>query len=203
MSVYATFTVTPLDSEGQQKLQSYTLNYLRDVTPVRTGLLRSSWNVEVNGSQVSISNPVHYARYVNYGTRRMRARNMTGDAIPAAEEFANELSDIKQFVDNAPKEFKGTGVKSVDEAILEVSRKLIGGPDKTDKQVGLFSPGVRTLKTYNPTASNSAFRLIGALEAASKKANISPLRYTTLREAYGAVGESFGVGPLLQTISDI
>jgi hypothetical protein len=54
-------------------------------TPVLTGALRAGWRVErVGDGHYRLSNGVRYARYVEYGTSRMRPRAMLGRALAGA-----------------------------------------------------------------------------------------------------------------------
>lgn len=47
---------------------------VRKLTPVKTGLLRRTWHVDVhsdpNQTRIILSNPTYYARYVEYGHRK-------------------------------------------------------------------------------------------------------------------------------------
>lgn len=52
---------------------------LRALTPVKTGNLRDGWELGDQSSDSAVFvNEVPYAEYVNDGTPRMTARNMTG-----------------------------------------------------------------------------------------------------------------------------
>lgn len=54
-------------------------------TPVRTGALRAGWALTRSGdSHYQLGNGVRYARYVEYGTSKMRPRAMLGRALAGA-----------------------------------------------------------------------------------------------------------------------
>lgn len=55
-------------------------------TPVRTGLLQSSWQVQKGRlpAVYKVINEVEYARFVEFGTRRTRAHPMLGPARASA-----------------------------------------------------------------------------------------------------------------------
>jgi len=60
--------------------------------PVRTGNLRNSIHTWVEGPrQVAVGTFVHYAPYVEFGTRRMAARPYLR---PAADAVAQRMSDL-------------------------------------------------------------------------------------------------------------
>jgi hypothetical protein len=59
---------------------------VRARTPVQTGRLQEGWTVERGPAEATrlLVNPVPYARYVEYGTKNMRAEPMLGAAIAEA-----------------------------------------------------------------------------------------------------------------------
>lgn len=60
-------------------------NDVRGLTPVQTGALRAGWSTsKVGDAHYSVTNGVRYARYVEYGTSKMRPRAMLGRALGAA-----------------------------------------------------------------------------------------------------------------------
>lgn len=60
-------------------------NYSALKSPVDTGALRAGWQTRSrrtpNGGEVEVFNPVPYAGFVEYGTRRQRAQPMLRPAI--------------------------------------------------------------------------------------------------------------------------
>jgi len=58
-----------------------------DRTPVDTGLMQASWEVQETGHLTAITqNPTHYAKFVEFGTRFMEARKFMTTAIAETEE---------------------------------------------------------------------------------------------------------------------
>lgn len=57
------------------------------ISPVKTGLYRASWRIESGlkdgKAWARVSNPVHYAVYLEFGTRYMRARRVLHRAVAA------------------------------------------------------------------------------------------------------------------------
>ncbi len=73
-----------MSDQEWQVLAQKALKLLRQYTPVRTGKLRDGWTLaSLTPDQLVITNPVEYAEYVNNGTPRMGARNMTGLTLDA------------------------------------------------------------------------------------------------------------------------
>jgi Bacteriophage HK97-gp10, putative tail-component len=66
------------------------LAYLKSETPVRTGVLRDGWKMNMGSSVVSFVNNTPYAEWVNDGTPRMAPRDMTGKLLSVAEEIADK-----------------------------------------------------------------------------------------------------------------
>ena len=65
------------------------LSTLQRVTPVRTGRLKDGWYIKnLMPDGVEFANDVPYAEYVNDGTPRMAARDMTGRATAAMDGYA-------------------------------------------------------------------------------------------------------------------
>ncbi len=61
------------------------MNDARAATPVVTGTLRRSWRTStVANGDTQIVNDAPYARFVEYGTRRMAPRAMLGRALAKA-----------------------------------------------------------------------------------------------------------------------
>lgn len=55
------------------------LKLIKSFTPVRTGRLRDGWTI----GDLGLQNDVPYAEFVNDGTPRMSARDMTGRTLGA------------------------------------------------------------------------------------------------------------------------
>lgn len=68
--------------EGQAKL----------LTPVDTGLLRSSINYQVQGKTCKIGTNVHYAPHVEFGTVRMKAQPYLRPALQNNEDKLKQLA---------------------------------------------------------------------------------------------------------------
>ena len=73
--------------KAARETQSYALEQLRMVTPVRTGYLASRWNTRLNGSVLVLENDAPYAGFVENGTRFMRARPMAKKVAPKARDY--------------------------------------------------------------------------------------------------------------------
>jgi hypothetical protein len=67
--------------EGGKKL-------IQKETPVDTGLLKKSWHYRT--AQRMIYNEVPYSVWVEGGTRKMAARRMAGNSIPAIAQLYEE-----------------------------------------------------------------------------------------------------------------
>lgn len=72
-------------------------------TPVDTGKMAASWKVGTGERTLVISNGVPYAGFVEYGTRKMRAREPLGKSLPEIEEFFQDtlLSKIEAKLEGA------------------------------------------------------------------------------------------------------
>jgi hypothetical protein len=69
-------------AEIAQRFRAEVVSY----TPVVTGALRGGWSVSRGGDALyQLSNGVRYARYVEYGTSKMRPRAMLGRALAGAQ----------------------------------------------------------------------------------------------------------------------
>jgi hypothetical protein len=55
-------------------------------TPIRTGLLASSWSVRAAPDRAQIENTVVYAPYVEYGTVRMLGAHMASQTLAEQEQ---------------------------------------------------------------------------------------------------------------------
>jgi hypothetical protein len=60
-------------------------------TPVKTGRLRDGWSVNASANSVTLSNDVPYADYVDKGTSRMSARNMTKAVESEAQDILRKF----------------------------------------------------------------------------------------------------------------
>ena len=78
-------TVTAEVRAAMQDTADFARTILPKNTPVDTGRLANSWRVSVGDRIMVISNPTPYAGFVEYGTRKMAARNMLGKSVPAIE----------------------------------------------------------------------------------------------------------------------
>lgn len=57
-----------IDKLAKEKAVDYMDNYLKPATPVKTGNLRDSWQIEQTDKNVKVLTDVDYAHYVEYGT---------------------------------------------------------------------------------------------------------------------------------------
>ncbi len=57
-------------------------------TPVDTGLLRNSWETHVSASEITISNDVEYAGFVEDGTEHMEGAHMIKTTIMEIPEIS-------------------------------------------------------------------------------------------------------------------
>lgn len=71
------------------------VGYATDVVPVRTGNLKSSIAYDADDRQVIIGSDVHYASYVEEGTRSMRARPYLRPAM------VNHLDEYREIIRRA------------------------------------------------------------------------------------------------------
>lgn len=77
------------------KLAGKAKQIVKAETPVRTGWLRSSWELlSLNDHQVRLktNDTAPYASYVNDGTPRMYARDFTGAAEARLSDLASEMT---------------------------------------------------------------------------------------------------------------
>lgn len=187
--------------EQADKIASFTLNYLQEVTPVRTGLLRSSWSVAVVGNRIEVDNDCPYYHFVDGGTSRMAARNMTADTEPEAVDFANLIRGADDFLAKARLlQRELTGDDDVDAAIWEAATAALGSRKSVDESpvaLGLLDIGSRTLLAYKPAVNLAADPILSALDDSAKQLGISPQRYKTLRAEYGQSGSRFDYSPIV------
>lgn len=197
-------------AEETTKIESFALNYLRDVTPVRTGRLRSGWRVSAVGSTLSVTNNVPYAGYVENGTRKMRARSMANQTNEPTIDFAARVSGANKFASSSEANvFATTGDKALDAKIWQAAvdavssvkpvtsagQKVVAA-DVAPLKLGLVEIGARTLLSFDGTAENLADNPAYALlDDAAKMLGISPTRYKTLLSEYGQKGSRFAVTP--------
>ena len=67
------------------------LDYMDNLTPVRSGYLKSRNQVEADGLEFTLSNDADYAPYVNYGTRYMHAQPFFE---PTVEYLTGEMETV-------------------------------------------------------------------------------------------------------------
>jgi hypothetical protein len=61
-------------------------------TPIDTGLLKSDWQVKLEGQGLRITNNAPYAGFVEFGTRKMAPRAMMTSSMPEIQSvFIDEL----------------------------------------------------------------------------------------------------------------
>lgn len=66
-----------LSPEQWQAAVNDMLDFVQSVTPVKTGRLQAGWRVNTSGDAATFYNDTPYAEYVNDGTPRMDAHEMT------------------------------------------------------------------------------------------------------------------------------
>jgi len=83
--------VTPEVRDAMKEVREFAQSLIESRTPVDTGEMRSRWQVSTGDRLLSIINPTYYAGFVEFGTRRMAARNCLTGALPAIEKRFTEL----------------------------------------------------------------------------------------------------------------
>lgn len=86
------FKVTPSITAAAERTRQYAVKLIKERTPVDTGRLKGSWNVDLEGYGLRIENATPYAKFVELGTRKMRGRHMIEGAMPQIiSQFRKEL----------------------------------------------------------------------------------------------------------------
>lgn len=80
-----------ISDEEWDHLCEQLLSNVKDETPVKTGKLKSGWRVDGD----TLTNDTEYAEFVNDGTSRQSAQDMTGSAVARFEQMARFLSKAK------------------------------------------------------------------------------------------------------------
>ena len=92
-ALFTTKTLTPEIRKAATATQRYATLLVKANTPVRTGNMRSQWQVKQEAAGLRFENDAHYAIYVEMGTRFMRARRPLGRALPAiTSHFKSQLA---------------------------------------------------------------------------------------------------------------
>lgn len=89
-------------------------------TPVNTGRLARSWRVGTGERTLVITNPTPYAGFVEYGTRKMAAKEPLGRSLPEIEEFFKDalVSKIEAKLESRT---SGRGSSRLNQLAREVS----------------------------------------------------------------------------------
>jgi hypothetical protein len=56
-------------------------------TPIDTGILRDSWDINLTATSIDIDNSAPYSAYVEYGTWKMAPRGMVRTTVLEAEQI--------------------------------------------------------------------------------------------------------------------
>lgn len=87
-------TMTAEIREAIQETAKFAREILPPETPKDTGRMSRSWVVNVGDRTIRIQNFAPYSGFVNYGTRRMKARPVLEDNLPRIEaHFKETLAD--------------------------------------------------------------------------------------------------------------
>jgi HK97 gp10 family phage protein len=91
-ALFSPTKITPAIRRAAGKARAYGEYRIKARTPIRTGLLHRSWQVDLEGYGVRVRNNTPYAIYNEMGTRYMRARPMVAPTIPEMQAvFKTEI----------------------------------------------------------------------------------------------------------------
>ena len=69
------------------KMAEHLAEEAEERTPIDTGLLKNSWKVkEIDPHAALVENPIHYASFVEFGTRFMKGQKFLTTAMAKTEE---------------------------------------------------------------------------------------------------------------------
>lgn len=94
MAAYTVDAIVELTDKLQAFKQEFgdaMLERVKELTPVRTGLLQRSWELEVTEDAIILGNPVVYAEFVENGTLKMAPRSMLSTTINEASDIADQI----------------------------------------------------------------------------------------------------------------
>lgn len=77
--------MSPAIMKAAEEARMYGLALVKSRTPVKTGNLKNSWAAQLQNKGVLWTNSAPYAGFVELGTRKMAAREMLTNSIPAIE----------------------------------------------------------------------------------------------------------------------
>jgi hypothetical protein len=84
--------VNPLTDRAMERIKPFALEMLQNLTPVKTGYMKSSWNVKTTRRLIEIRNSAYYAGFINYGTiRGFAPRFMVEKTLDAVGEQLQEI----------------------------------------------------------------------------------------------------------------
>ena len=83
-------TMTAEIREAVKETAEYARQILPPVTPKDTGRMSRSWSVKAGDRTLRIQNLAPYSGFVEYGTRKMKARPVMTDSLPAIASFFKE-----------------------------------------------------------------------------------------------------------------
>jgi Bacteriophage HK97-gp10, putative tail-component len=91
-TLWSSPVVTAEVRASMKDMESYALNKVQERTPVDTGKMKGSWSVKTSDRVIEIRNPVKYAGFIEFGTRKIPAFNCVSGAMPDIEaEFVRNL----------------------------------------------------------------------------------------------------------------
>ena len=84
--------ITPAVKRATERTAAYAKGLVKGKSPVKTGLLKRSWDIKPFGYGLAITNPVSYTIYQEMGTKHIAAKKMVVSSIPEVRKrFRQEL----------------------------------------------------------------------------------------------------------------
>lgn len=83
--------VTAEVREAMSEVRGFAEQLIQSRTPVDTGKMKSSWQVNTSDRLLTISNPMYYANFIEEGTRKIKPFYCYTGALPAIEQRFKEL----------------------------------------------------------------------------------------------------------------
>ena len=86
------FKVTPAISAAAEQTRRFAEKIIKARTPVDTGTLKRSWDIDLEGQGLRITNDAPYAPFVELGTKKMAGFHMVERSMPEIQrEFRRQL----------------------------------------------------------------------------------------------------------------
>ena len=87
--------VNKITKQAMEGLDTFAKDMLESLTPVKTGNMKSRWNVTTSDRLFMIRNSAYYSNFINSGTRKIAPRFMVEKTIEAVgEEFKGRVESI-------------------------------------------------------------------------------------------------------------